>query len=142
MHFFLAANKLWRKDSQGQHRLVTTPSSRLVILRAAHDDVGHKGFYPMNALIALQFWWPCMRADIAWFVRTCWLSTATNATYPHSPYSRNPRTFVRKNLCRYDAYAEVRWLQVHRARTVFNFALCRISHASHRDCGHVRRLVI
>ena len=73
MHFFLAANKLWRKDSQGQHRLVTTPSSRLVILRAAHDDVGHKGFYPMNALIALQFWWPCMRADIAWFVRTCWL---------------------------------------------------------------------
>ena len=71
MSFFLHSNKLWRKDAQGQHKLVATPPSRLTVLRAAHDDVAHKGFYATNSLIALRFWWPHMRSDIAWFVRTC-----------------------------------------------------------------------
>ena len=43
----------------------------LTILRASHDEVGHKGFYATNALISLRFWWPLMRTDIHWFVRTC-----------------------------------------------------------------------
>lgn len=71
MHFFIKANKLWRKDSQGLHKLVALTSSRVKILRAAHDDVAHKGFYATNALISQRFWWPCMKADIAWFVKTC-----------------------------------------------------------------------
>ena len=37
------------------------------------DDVAHKGFYATNTLIALRFWWPHMRTDIAWFIRTCQL---------------------------------------------------------------------
>jgi hypothetical protein len=73
MGFFIAAGKLWRKDPQGRHRIVADKSSRLTILRAAHDDVAHKGFYATNALIILRFWWPLMRADINWFVRTCHL---------------------------------------------------------------------
>ena len=32
MSFFIHSNKLWRKDAQGQHKLVATPSSRLTVL--------------------------------------------------------------------------------------------------------------
>ena len=38
---------------------------------AAHNDAGHRGFYPTNALAAERYWWPFMGRDIAWFVRTC-----------------------------------------------------------------------
>ena len=71
MSFFVHSGKLWRKDSQGRHKLVATPSSRMTVLRAAHDDVAHKGFYATFSLIILRFWWPHMRTDIAWFIRTC-----------------------------------------------------------------------
>ncbi|ETW83218.1 hypothetical protein HETIRDRAFT_315669 [Heterobasidion irregulare TC 32-1] len=71
--FFIAADKLWRKDSHGRHKIVAAPSSRITILTAAHDDVAHKGFYATTALVAERFWWPHMRQDISWFVRTCHL---------------------------------------------------------------------
>lgn len=71
MEFFVASGKLWRKSSQGNHRLVALPLSRIGILQAAHDDVAHKGFYATHALIVERFWWPNMREDIAWFVRSC-----------------------------------------------------------------------
>src|SRR6267154_975497 len=48
-----------------------TSSARLAILRTAHDDLAHKGFFATAALISERFWWPAMRADIAWFLRTC-----------------------------------------------------------------------
>ena len=68
VRFFLHAGKLWRKDDQGRHKQVVTQSARLTILRSAHDDLAHKGFYATAALIFEQFWWPAMRADIAWFL--------------------------------------------------------------------------
>jgi len=69
--FFLHAGKLWRKDDHGKHKLVATQSARLAILRTAHDDLAHKGFFATAALISERFWWPAMRADIAWFIKTC-----------------------------------------------------------------------
>src|ERR1700728_878080 len=100
LSFFVQSDKLWRKDPQGCHRLVAFPVSRWSILRSAHDDVGHKGFYATNALIALRFWWPHMRADIAWFIRTCRLcqlrqihvpiSDRTTTTSPSSDPSASP----------------------------------------------------
>ncbi|ETW78933.1 hypothetical protein HETIRDRAFT_453476 [Heterobasidion irregulare TC 32-1] len=71
--FFIAADKLWRKDSHGRHKIIAARSSRIAILTAAHDDVAHKGFYATTALVAKRFWWPHMRQDISWFVRTCHL---------------------------------------------------------------------
>jgi hypothetical protein len=71
LHFFVKSGKLWRKDPQGFHKLVAYPQTRVKILRSAHDEVAHKGIYATNALISQRFWWPCMKADIAWFVRTC-----------------------------------------------------------------------
>ena len=69
--FFLCNGKLWRKDSSGCHKLVTTPVSRYTVLVSAHNDVAHKGFYATHGLITEQFWWPVMHGDIAWFVHTC-----------------------------------------------------------------------
>ena len=71
MKFFVHDGKLWRKDSSGCHKLVATPASRYTMLVSAHDDVAHKGFYATHGLIAERFWWPAMRGDIAWFIRTC-----------------------------------------------------------------------
>jgi hypothetical protein len=71
LRFFVKSGKLWRKDPQGFHRLVASSPSRIRVIRAAHDENAHKGFYATNALISQRFWWPCMKADIAWFVRTC-----------------------------------------------------------------------
>lgn len=52
MQFFIAAEKLWWKDSQGEHKLVVDSASRVAILSGAHDDVAHKGFYATNTLIS------------------------------------------------------------------------------------------
>jgi hypothetical protein len=71
--FFLSSGTLWRKGSHGTHKIVSSPKSRLEIIRAAHDDIGHKMIFATKSLIALRFWWPNMKADIAWYIRTCHL---------------------------------------------------------------------
>ena len=69
--FFLHDGKLWRKDDHGRHKLVATLSSRLAILRTAHDDLAHEGFFATAALVSERFWWPAMRGDLTWYIRTC-----------------------------------------------------------------------
>ena len=69
--FFVSADRLWRKDRKGEHKLVVSQDRRLFIMTTAHDDTGHHGFFATNALITLRYWWPFMGNDIAWFVKTC-----------------------------------------------------------------------
>jgi hypothetical protein len=69
--FFIASDKLWRKDHRGEHKLVVAQSRRIFILNSAHNDVGHHGYFATNALISQRYWWPFMGNDIAWFVKTC-----------------------------------------------------------------------
>ncbi len=71
VEFFIASKKLWKKDHKGEHKLVVSPSRRLFILAAAHDDVGHHGYFATNALISQRYWWPFMSNDIQWFIKTC-----------------------------------------------------------------------
>lgn len=72
--FFVAeGDRLWRKDSKGNHKIVVPQDRRLFLISSAHDDVGHHGFYATNALLAERYWWPQMANDISWFVRTCHL---------------------------------------------------------------------
>ena len=71
VEFFLDAHNLWRKDSQGAHKIVVSINRRFEIMREMHDDVGHKGFHATRAHILLRFWWPHMQPDILWFVRSC-----------------------------------------------------------------------
>jgi hypothetical protein len=85
MSFFVASDKLWRKDPQGHHKLVAVPLARVALMRAAHDGIGHKGVYATTELISERFWWPAMQSDIAWFVRTsrlCQLRQTRNVLIP------------------------------------------------------------
>ena len=66
-------DRLWRKDQKGNHKVVVAEGRRLFLLAAAHNDVGHHGFYVTNALLSERYWWPMMLQDIAWFIRTCHL---------------------------------------------------------------------
>jgi Integrase zinc binding domain/RNase H-like domain found in reverse transcriptase len=149
MKFFLRNGKLWRKDPYGRHRLVATPASRYTILVAAHDDVAHKGFYATHALISERFWWPAMRADIVWFVRTCrlcQLRQTRNVLIPpvvaspaplfakvyidtmHLPKS-NGYKYIVQGRCSLSHYVEFRQLRVETAVTLgewmFEDILCR-----------------
>jgi hypothetical protein len=69
--FFIAHDKLWRKDSKGRHKLVVPKDRRLFLMTAAHNDVGHHGFYATHALLTERYWWPHMSQDISWFIVTC-----------------------------------------------------------------------
>ena len=69
--FFISANRLWRKDHKGEHKLVVSQDRCLFILTSAHGNTGHHSFFATNALITLRYWWPFMGNDIAWFVKTC-----------------------------------------------------------------------
>lgn len=70
-NFFIANDKLWRKDPLGQHKLVIDPPRRLSILRTCHEDIAHKGVWATQSIVTQRFWWPYIAGDIAWFVRTC-----------------------------------------------------------------------
>jgi Integrase zinc binding domain/RNase H-like domain found in reverse transcriptase len=149
MMFFLHSGKLWRKDPQQRHKLVATPGSRIAVLSAAHDDVAHKGFYATHALIALRFWWPHMRADLAWFIRTCRLCqlrqirnilipptvatpaplfTKMYADTMHMPSSGGFKYIV-QGRCSLVHYAEFRMLRKESAAAIgdwiFEDVLCR-----------------
>lgn len=69
--FFVAKNRLWRKDPAGQHKIVISQERRIFLLAAAHNDVGHHGVYATNALLAERYWWPLMVQDVTWFILTC-----------------------------------------------------------------------
>ena len=71
LRFFSKNSKLWRKDSQGMHKVVVDLQHRLEVLRHCHDDVGHKGFYATRAMVLERFWWPHIHEDLKWFIQTC-----------------------------------------------------------------------
>ena len=71
--FFISGDRLWRKDPKRHHKMVISQERRLFLMSAAHDDVGHRGFYATNSLLTDRYWWLMMSHDIAWFIRTCHL---------------------------------------------------------------------
>ena len=69
--FAMIDNRLWRRGDKGRHQLVIFPSQRLSLVRAAHDDLGHKGVYSTRRFLLDRFWWPSLDSDVKWFVETC-----------------------------------------------------------------------
>ena len=49
--FFIDDGVLWKRDPQGAHKRVIYKHRRLEAINAAHDDVGHRGFYATRALV-------------------------------------------------------------------------------------------
>lgn len=72
--FFVSdEDRLWKKCPRGNHKVVVLEDRRLFLMASAHDDIGHHGFYATNALLVERYWWPQMKQDISWFVRSCHL---------------------------------------------------------------------
>ncbi|CAA7271314.1 unnamed protein product [Cyclocybe aegerita] len=69
--FFLAGGRLWYRERDGRHRVVLFEQDRLPVLKTAHDELGHKRFYPTRQQVATRFYWPTMwfnRADSCFIV--------------------------------------------------------------------------
>ena len=63
--------RMYRRDSEGQHKLVVDKDRRMYMMKAAHDNLGHRGFYATKSLIAERFWWPEMERDVSWYCKSC-----------------------------------------------------------------------
>ncbi len=70
-NFMVDKGKLYHRDIESEYKLVIYPEKRMYIMKAAHDQLGHRGIYAMKMLIKERFWWPEMERDISWFVSTC-----------------------------------------------------------------------
>ena len=64
-------DRLYRRDPDGAHKLVVEKDKRMFMMKAAHDNLGHRGFYATKTLIGERFWWPEIERDISWYCRTC-----------------------------------------------------------------------
>ena len=71
--FFIASNKLWRKNYKGEHKLVISQDKHIFILVSVHNKTGHHSYFATKELIMLRYWWPYMNNNIMWFVKTCWI---------------------------------------------------------------------
>jgi hypothetical protein len=69
--FFLLNDRLWRRQNDGRHQLYIPPHQRLPLVRDAHDNLGHKGFYSTRRTLLDRFWWPSLEQDVKWYVDTC-----------------------------------------------------------------------
>lgn len=69
--FLRYKEKIYRRGTEGQHRLYVPKEHRTYMMTAAHDHNGHRGFFGTRALLAQRFWWPEMEKDINLFVKTC-----------------------------------------------------------------------
>ena len=63
--FFVDEGCLYRRDKEGMHKLVISKDRCMFMMKASHDNLGHRGFYAMKELIGEQFWWPEMERDIS-----------------------------------------------------------------------------
>lgn len=147
--FFVRAGELWRRQGEGRHQKVVRPAKRGILLKAAHDDLGHKGVFAVKARLANRFWWPKMEEDIKWFVCTCHVCQTRQMNKIHIPPTvPTPATLFRKVYidtmfmpkaggfvyivqarCSLTSYPEYRILRNETAKTlgdfIFEDILCR-----------------
>ena len=53
--FFLDGDRLWRKDSHGVHQLFIPKDRRIMVLRELHNNIEHRCFYVMCAILTQDF---------------------------------------------------------------------------------------
>ncbi|GLB41989.1 hypothetical protein LshimejAT787_1100040 [Lyophyllum shimeji] len=68
---FVRGGRLWREESTGRHQLVIWKADRLRVLRAAHDELGHRGQYGTRRTVADRFWCQALDDDVKWYFETC-----------------------------------------------------------------------
>ena len=70
--FFLTKEgRLYRRGLDSAHKLVVEKDKRMYMMKAAHDNLGHRGFYATKTMVAERFWWPELERDVSWYCKTC-----------------------------------------------------------------------
>jgi hypothetical protein len=134
---------------QGRHQLVLNPGQYEQVLREAHDDLGHKGFYATLRTLLDRFWWPSIADDVKQYLTTCHecqLRQTTKVRIPPTVAAPAPLfrkvyidtmfmppaagyRYIVQARCSLTAWPEWRALRVETARTlaafVFEDILCR-----------------
>src|SRR5712671_4554529 len=147
--FALFDNRLWHKQDQGRHQLYITPPQRPSVIREAHDNLGHKGFYSTRRTLLDRVWWPTLERDVKRYVETCHQCQLRQTTKVHiSPTVDTPAPLFRKAYidtmfmppaaglrylvqarCSLTAWPEWRALRTETGRTlgafIFDDILCR-----------------
>ena len=75
-HYWLDTKdgKLYRKSASGGNpQLVVGSENRIRLLKACHNEMGHRGTYATGRMLQQQFWWPEIEEDAIWYVKTCHL---------------------------------------------------------------------
>ena len=89
--FFLHNHRLWRKSLTSTiHQLFVKPERRVRLLLRIHDELGHKGFRTATAHLERRFWWPGLRNDVAWYLKTCHECQIRQFTRIHIPPTTAP----------------------------------------------------
>ncbi len=99
-NFIVDKGKLYCRDIESEYKLVIYPEKRMYIMKAVHDQLGHRGIYVMKMWIKKRFWWPEMERDISWFVSTCEICQQCQKTVIKAPPTDLPGI-----ACRHYAYA-------------------------------------
>ncbi|SRR6266702_1505910 len=131
--FFIDDGVLWKRDPQGAHKWVIYKHHCLEAINAAHDDVGHRGFYATQALVMERYWWPFMGHDIAWYVCMCHLSSSSNLSSLNSTCCRNSGTAICEDVHGYNAPPLLWQLLLHCTRPMLINPLPRVPHALQGD---------
>jgi len=70
-NYFLKNDRLYKRDIDGNHRLVAPKNKRTHMMKAAHDSLGHRMFFATKSLLTQRFWWPELEKDVYQYVKTC-----------------------------------------------------------------------
>ena len=72
VHFFPdEEGRLWKKSEDGQQKRVLEKEIRAQALVEFHDYIGHRGIFATRAFVCDRFWWPDIKRDVAWYVKSC-----------------------------------------------------------------------
>ena len=70
--YLLRANQLYKRNgSKPPLRVILDPKIRLKILTQAHDQLGHRGEYPVFHMLKERFYWPYMWNDVRQYIHSC-----------------------------------------------------------------------
>ena len=68
-NYHMHGGELYRRTAKGL-RFEQREKARISIMKGLHDDIGHWSFATTYQIISDRFWWPKIRIDVAYFVRS------------------------------------------------------------------------
>jgi len=73
LHYWLDKKdrKLYRKNAEGGNpQLFIGIDDQMRLLKACHDQMGHRRAYTMEQTLQQRFWWPEIEEDTIWYVKS------------------------------------------------------------------------